>query len=1035
MVNGSWALPTARRKRSRSAATASFASECGEIARQRTWNGQRRGVIRSRPTGVPVGGGGIETLSLAAPAQALAVADFNHDGQMDVALATSNGITVRLGQERRPGPAFGPELVVWGGQPAPALAAVDFDGDGHPDLVASLGGAVGWLQGDGAGHLTPREPLAQARADRFLVADWNGDAIPDLAFATDTEAMIWTGKGDGRFEAASRLPLPGPVSALAALDIDGDQQPDLAVALRHEPKVLLLSLALHAAVGEIRLREPATALGAHDDHLLTRTGSGPVELWRHRQQGAAYDNGLPAPGLWLDDPKTWRGDLNGDGADDSVSLAPAGLKAATGSFAISGVTKTHADPWNVGDTGKTFTIAASGSHTVGEVALVRDTLPARLTFVTTSLNGWECGQDDVNPQIIDCAWGGGASPYPPIVITVDVSSTASNVLTNQVQVFNNGVAGASTMDTVTPSGGGGGGGGGGTPTPDLTVSKFHLSDFSRGQTGAAYTLTVRNVGTAATAGNIVVTEPPPGGLTVTGMSGIGWICTTETCTTNQSAGIGVALPDITVTVNVSATAPSMVTNVATVVGGGETNTANNSANDLTAVLAPDLTIAKTHTGNFQQGQTNVTDAITVQNLGPVASSGQVTVTENVPPGLTLVSLAGAGWTCSANACTRSDALPALQVYPAITATFNVATTAPSSITNSATVSGGGNANTANDTATVNPASDLTIAKMRTAGGNLLRGQTGVQYTLRVSNAKGASAWSGVITVVDTPGPGLTLTSLSGAGWVFTLATGSCTTSQAVLASGAATTITAVANVTADAGATVVNNVTVSGGGDSVTTNNSASDTANVDGADLAIAKSHTGNFTRGQTGATNTLSITNVGTGATQGAVTVVEQPPAGLTVTALAGPGWSCVLSSLTCTTPNAIQPNGGAFTITVTATLAADAPPEITNTATVSGGQRQHPWQQHGQRPYDRHRRTGPFTYQGRGYLILLSRADRCALYAHRAQHRHQRRLGHGAGSGGASARHDRHRPVRRRLDVRRTHTHLHAHRAHRRQHRIHY
>jgi len=78
-----------------------------------------------------------------------------------------------------------------------------------------------------------------------------------------------------------------------------------------------------------------------------------------------------------------------------------------------------------------------------------------------------------------------------------------------------------------------------------------------------------------------------------------------------------------------------------------------------------------------------------------AGSGGVTVTETAPAGLTLVSMAGTGWTCGtpndANVCTRTDALAAGASFPMITATVNVATDAPSPQVNMAGVTGGGSA--------------------------------------------------------------------------------------------------------------------------------------------------------------------------------------------------------------------------------------------------------------------------------------------------------------------------------------------------------
>jgi len=105
---------------------------------------------------------------------------------------------------------------------------------------------------------------------------------------------------------------------------------------------------------------------------------------------------------------------------------------------------------------------------------------------------------------------------------------------------------------------------------------------------------------------------------------------------------------------------------------------------------PLLKITKSHTGNFTKGQTNATYTVTVTNAatstGP--TSGKVTVTDTIPSGLTLVSMAGTGWVCPANACTRSDALGTGKSYPAITVTVDVAASAPSQVTNTVTVSGG-----------------------------------------------------------------------------------------------------------------------------------------------------------------------------------------------------------------------------------------------------------------------------------------------------------------------------------------------------------
>ena len=113
-----------------------------------------------------------------------------------------------------------------------------------------------------------------------------------------------------------------------------------------------------------------------------------------------------------------------------------------------------------------------------------------------------------------------------------------------------------------------------------------------------------------------------------------------------------------------------------------------------------LTITMNSAGSFAAGEQNVAYLVSVSNTtGAGSTSGAVTVTEVPPSGLTIVSMAGTGWTCSGNSCTRSDALSAGASYPAITVTANVALTATSPLTNTVTVSGGGSAPaTASDTA-------------------------------------------------------------------------------------------------------------------------------------------------------------------------------------------------------------------------------------------------------------------------------------------------------------------------------------------------
>ncbi|HTS28537.1 MAG TPA: discoidin domain-containing protein [Bryobacteraceae bacterium] len=97
---------------------------------------------------------------------------------------------------------------------------------------------------------------------------------------------------------------------------------------------------------------------------------------------------------------------------------------------------------------------------------------------------------------------------------------------------------------------------------------------------------------------------------------------------------------------------------------------------------------------------------------------------------------------------------------------------------------------------------------------------------------------------------------------------------------------------------------------------------------LAIAVSHAGTFTQGDSGDTYSITVTNAGATATTGTITVTDTLPAGLSATAISGSGWSCSLSPLSCTRSDSLAPSAAYPTITVTVDVAADAPGSVTNT-----------------------------------------------------------------------------------------------------------
>lgn len=114
----------------------------------------------------------------------------------------------------------------------------------------------------------------------------------------------------------------------------------------------------------------------------------------------------------------------------------------------------------------------------------------------------------------------------------------------------------------------------------------------------------------------------------------------------------------------------------------------------TVLPPPDLTLTKTHSGNFHQGQTGASYVLTVGNDGPGDTLGTtVTLSDTLPDGLTATALSGTGWSCdlATVSCSRYDVLAVDGAYPPVTLTVDVASDAATSLTNRASVSGGGDA--------------------------------------------------------------------------------------------------------------------------------------------------------------------------------------------------------------------------------------------------------------------------------------------------------------------------------------------------------
>ena len=230
------------------------------------------------------------------------------------------------------------------------------------------------------------------------------------------------------------------------------------------------------------------------------------------------------------------------------------------------------------------------------------------------------------------------------------------------------------------------------------------------------------------------------------------------------------------------------------------------------------------------------------------------------------------------------------------------------------------------------ATDLTIAL--THAGNFSQGGTG-SYVATVTNiGQGDKLAASLVTVTDAPPAGLTITAMSGTGWTCTTLP-NCTRSDMLAATASYPPITISVNVAANATSPLSNSVTVTTTSfETNTSNNSATDlTSIVVPPDLQVTKSHVGNFSQGQIGATYSAIVSNTGAGPKLAGevVTLTDNAPSGLIITAMSGTGWTCTTLP-TCTRSDSLSAAASYVPVTITVTVGTNTTSPRVNNVTVS-------------------------------------------------------------------------------------------------------
>jgi hypothetical protein len=301
----------------------------------------------------------------------VAVADFNGDGRLDLAVANSQSasVSILLGVGDGTFRSSTPFLVDNGPR---SIVTADFNADGKPDLAVSnsISDSIAILLGNGDGTFQDPISFPVAAGPGFLASgDFNHDGKADLAvlFDASNTLSIFLGSGDGFLARPVSYVVGTSTASLALVDLEGDGTIDILAPDSSSRRILILRGKPEGTFGAAPLYPvgavPASVVAAdfngdgNADLVIPNRGSSDYSILLGKGDGTFRV--LPRAALFDPDspPRPSAvgvGDFNGDGIPDLAIAIGAPLDRVTillgrgdGTFRTGGNFKTGADPASI----------------------------------------------------------------------------------------------------------------------------------------------------------------------------------------------------------------------------------------------------------------------------------------------------------------------------------------------------------------------------------------------------------------------------------------------------------------------------------------------------------------------------------------------------------------------------------------------------------------------------------------------------------------------------------------------------------------